>query len=318
MRPILPLLTLLTLLSLNAWARAPARELGLIKQGRGRGAMRTLRPQLEQQPNDPHLNTLAGLAYATEGQYTDALFHLERGNGTDLYPVAGLARHAEALRATGRGHDAAALHSERLFQPDMSEGDETTALVSMIQDYRSVRAYGAAWDTLYRGLVLRPNEPRLNAFAAELALDEGDIAGAEGFMALARPDSDATPPFRLLLVEARLALARQDALGTLDALDQKEHQRMAMPEAAALRALALLELGQPEQALEVLSRVNLASREDPVLLAALTRTQLALGETAQAEFTWAFLQSVAPGSPMFPEHVPGLSPEPSQTGSAPE
>lgn len=277
-----------------------------------------LRPQLAQDAEDPHLNTLAGLAMATEGQYGDALGYLERGNGTDLYPTAGLARQAESLRQTGLGHQAAMLHSERRFQPGLADSAEINALVAMLQDYRAVGDLNAAWDVVAQALVIRPAEPRLNAFAAELALDEGDVASAEAYLSQSAHGADATPPFRALLVEARLSLANQDPETTLSLLTDTGYKHIAMPDSATLRVLAHLQLDQPEQALKQLNRVNLAKREDPNLLAARVRTYLALGQEEEAALTWAFLQSVAPGSPLFPEYVPGLSPEPTLQGISPK
>lgn len=272
--------------------------------------MRMLEPRLQQAPNDPHLNTLAGLAMAVEGKYELSLHHLERGNGTDLYPTAGLARQAEGLRESGRGLEAAALHSERLFQPELSDNATVIALLAMLEDYRRAGALNQAWDTAYRALVIHPSEPRIYAFMAELSLDDGDVDDAEAQLFLARRYQAKTPPYRIYLVEARLALAMQQPLIALEWLEKAKQQRIVMPQAAAMSAMALLQLDRPEEALLVLNRPNMAQREDPILLAALTRTYLALGDDPAAQRTWALLQALAPGSPLFPEHVPGLSADP--------
>ena len=210
----------------------------------------------------------------------------------------------------GRGDEAASLHRERLLQPDLSEGAQLTAVVATIQDYRSIGALDQAWELVYFGMAIRPSEPRLLAFAAEVALDEGDLARADAYIFLAERDESASPPQRLSMVQARRALAAQDPDLALAFLEESKQPRMSVPEAVGLRVAVLLALERPEDAMTVLSRVNLASREDPVLLAARARTELALGDLAAAEQTWAFLQRVAPGAPMFPEYVPGLSPTP--------
>ena len=309
MRPSIPLLTLLLSVPLS-WARAPSREMGFIQQGRGNGAMRMLQPKLEMAPLDPHLNTLAGLAMGVEGKYELALHYLERGNGTNLYPTAGVARRAEALRESGHGVEAAALHAERLLQPNWTDNKAVFALLAMVEDYRRAGASDQAWEAAYAALAIQPNEPRVYAFMAELSLDQGQADEADAFLFLARRHRDKTPPYRSYLVEARISLANEQPLLALEWLDRAKAQRFVVPATAALTAMAMLQLDHPEEALRVLSRPNMVDREDPSLLAALTRTHLALGQDAEAHRTWAFLQSVAPGSPMFPEYVPGLSPIP--------
>lgn len=308
MRIQLALIALGTLITTAAAAGPSGGLLAQILNGKALTARRTLGPMLASNPDDPVANLYMGMALSVEGKHNDATIYFQAGENAPLYWKQGVGFHAANLRYAGQAEHAAALRSLQLMNPDLDS--EGLTWLDQADDYRAAGQLDKAWEAANQAIALRPLGIKAHAVLADIAMDAGQVELAEEHLFLAQKRIDGAAPPRLYLTRARMELARGEHEEALALVEQARDQRRWLVDAVYLHTAVLLAMGDLDAAADVLNRPKLAPKQSPPVLLARIQLLLAQGETEQAQQAWAELQELAPGTVMFPEHVPGLSPTP--------
>lgn len=308
MRIQLALIALGTLITTAAAAGPSGGLLAQILNGKALTARRTLVPMLENNPNDPAANLFMGMALSVEGKHNDAMIYYRAGEAAPLYWEHGVGFHAESLRYSGRPQQAATLRGLQLMDADLEA--EGLTWLEQADDYRAAGQLDKAWESANQAIALRPLGIKAHAVLADIAMDAGQIDLAEEHLFLAEKRIDGAAPPRLYLTRARLELARGEHEKALELVEFAREQRRWLVDAVYLHTAVLLAMGDVEGAKGVLNRPKLTPKQSPPVLLARIQLLLAQGDTASAQQAWSELQELAPGTVMFPEHVPGLSPTP--------
>lgn len=305
---ILLALALAHSITTGADARSANPILKRILSGNGLGARANLVGLLAQKPDDPETNVLMGMALTAEGRHNDSLIYYRSGNSDKLYWTQGVLFHANSLRSAGHGTEAAELRAMNLMAK--GQDDHSSIWMAIAEDYRQAGDLDAAWEAGMMSLSERPAGKRHHTLLAEIAMDAGQIELARDHILLADHRIGGLDPASLYLAKARLLIAEGDAEGALKEIEQSRAQQRWQPAAIYLQTIALLSVGEVLTAEAVLNRNKLYPNQSPYVLLARIHLLIAKGQDKEAKRAWAELQDLAPGTPMFPEYVPGLSPDP--------
>jgi len=268
----------------------PTSAMEALKQGQLARAWRFADNHLRRQPRGRAGHAVMGGVESRMGWAVEALDSFDAGVGARWYGTSGRALHANALRSVGRGAEAADLRRDDLR-------DDRTAVqlrtwVAMVDDLRAAGEPIAAEDTLTAGLSEHPRSSVLMSVGADLALDRGDVAAAEGWLALIH--HYAGPVRRTRHVNLRIALLE----GNHERVDGIARALLRVqpgdPQAIAAVAHSLIDQGQPTQAWETLHGVEARRRGDAGLLTAEARALAALGRTDEARALIAFVRARHP------------------------
>jgi len=308
MRIQLALIAFGTLITTAAAAGPPGKLLAQILNGKALTARQTLVPMLATGPNDPSANVLMGMALSVEGKHNDAMIYYRAGEAAPMYWDQCVSYHAESLRYSGQPGQAAALRDLQLLAPDLDA--EGLIWLEKADDHRAAGELDQAWEAASQALALRPLGIKAHAVLADIAMDAGQLELAEGHLFLAEKRIEGAAPPRLYLTQARLYLAQGEHARALELVKKAREQRRWLVEGVYLHTMVLLAMGDVSGASSVLNKPKLNPKQSPPVLLARVHLLIAQGKIKQAQQAWHVLQELAPGTVMFPEYVPGLSPTP--------
>jgi tetratricopeptide (TPR) repeat protein len=281
LRPALCLILLMTGRPVDAQRRAsPIQQYALlIRKSQYRQVVRQVNAQLEQNPDDPELQAVLGVAWGRAGYFADAAGAFALCAGSAYYEDQGLPAHADALAVLGEPLRAVALREQRMLSLDLDDTREVRLLLNMADDYRLAGRTDLALDTAERALAIWPNAPVTWAVMADVWLDLGRIDEAEEALWQAQLLGGTT---RGALVAARLALWQGDPIEALAQAEAALDYNMGSVRPAAIKAEALRRQGDLDAALEIIERTNWRLTEDPEMMAARIRVRTDRREWSEA------------------------------------
>lgn len=263
----------------------PVSAIQALQEGQLARAWRFANNHLERQPRGRAGYAVLGGIESRMGWATEAIEVFDAGVGARWYGGIGHILHANALRATGHGAKAAAMREDDLR--DEREGVRLRTWTAIVDDHRATGDLPAAEDALANGFASYPRSSVLMSAAADLAIDRGDIAEAEAWLALIQ--HYAGPVRRTRHVNLRIAVLEND-FGRADTI-ATGLLRVEPGDPLAIAALAhsLTARGQPGEALTLLRSQEAHRRGDATLLTAEARALASLGETRAARELVSFI-----------------------------
>lgn len=271
MRPwLLALLTLAPALA----ARVPA--------GFMPGRMASLELELERGPWQPQLAAEYGVGLALRGQCHLAVAYLEPSTAPQAQNAL-----AGCLARTGSPEQGFSLREEGLRSRSQGQG---LTLLELAEDQLLLGDLPAVEDTLAWTDAWIPDSRRAMALHAELAIAQGDLDAAQGWLQLAS-DQGGLLPVECLQAQARLGLRQGDLAEAGVLLDVARDRPRRVSQTAALTAELLVLQGDPAGAVALLERPRWDHDYSPELVAARVQAWEALGEPAEAAAWRALLDT---------------------------
>lgn len=282
----------------------PISAIQAMQQGELARAWRFANNHLQRQPRGRAGHAVLGGVESRMGWAPEALEVFDAGIGARWYGSVGHTLHANALRAVGRGAEAVALRRDDTRSE--LEGVRMRTYIAMVDDLRFAGDHLSAEAALAEGLSHRPRSSALLSVGADLALDRGDIAEAEAWLALVH--HFAGPVRRTRHVNLRIALmeGRHELVDEIAAALVRIQPGDAI--AMATQAHSLIDRGMAEDALRMLQGVEARRRGDSSLLIAEARALASLGRTARARDLARFVQTRHPLEPNAQALVEALRP----------
>ncbi len=249
-----------------------------MRRGAWRAAHRRFEAELAANPDDLMTQGQLASAYARGGRYADAVVLFDMAPFGSWYEDKGLLDHAHALRVLGRGEEAAELRlSTRVTQSDR-EGMIT--LLSAVDDYLEAGRPELAEELAQEAVGAFPSSPATHAWlaSAHAGLGRWDDAEAELWLA----DLLGPPSARSLTLGAELAMARGDLeeAGALleDAVVLRPDSRVIM----SLRAEVERRDGNCPAALNLIGKARFGFQEEPQAMAVEARCLAEMGYPEEA------------------------------------
>lgn len=268
----------------------PVSAMEALQQGQLARAWRFADNHLQRQPRGRAGHAVMGGVESRMGWAVEAVDAFDAGVGARWYGAVGRSLHANALRAVGRGREAADLRRDD--QRDERKAVQLRTWVAMVDDLRAAGDPAGAERVLAGGMAAFPRSSVLMSVGADLALDAGDIAGAEAWLALIH--HYVGPVRRTRHVNLRIAVmeGNHERVDTVSAA----LLRAEPGDAQALAGLAhsLVDRGEPQEAWAVLQGIEARRRGDASLLTAEARALAALGQREDARTLIAFVRDRHP------------------------
>ena len=257
----------------------------MIRRGKYRVAVQNISQQLTESPDDPELFALLGVAFARVGFPVDALVAFQLSLGSEYYEDQGLEAHADALRAIGKGEEAARLRLERLMGDNVSQVRALQILIGAADDLREAGDLDGTLEMLSRAEALYPRSATVFAVRAELYLDIGDIDAADAALRMGKWAGDSS---RISTTEARMLLILGDTTAAHAVLEDARKYQRPTPVLASLRAEVLRQSGDPHAAADLLERNQWKNLESAGLIQARLKAYTDMGDAASVRY-WAHL-----------------------------
>lgn len=269
----------------------PVSAIEALQEGKLARAWKLVDRHLQRQPRGRAGHAVLGGVESRLGWAPEALEAFEAGEGSLWYAGAGRALHANALRDVGRGEEARWLRMDDLRSD--RQGVQLRAYANMIDDLRAEGDLIGADAVLAEALGRWPKSSLVLSAGADLALDRGDLAEAEGWLALIAHYGGAVR--RTRHVNLRIALRE----GEHERVDEIALSLLRVqpgdPIAIAAMAHARVDRGAPEEALAVLGEAEAQRRGNATLLVAEARALAESGRRNDAMDLLAFVQARHPG-----------------------
>lgn len=244
-------------------------------------------------PDEADLHSMLGSTWARLGWYADAEGCFRVESSGEWYELGGLTDHADALRELGYGHEAAALRLERRLV--VKEQSEMNLLLGAIDDLRYAGDLAAAEDVAWELAGLFPNSSVVNAYLADIMLDQGRTE--EGWYYAMRALEPETPAIRARMVEVRLLVAEGDLVTAEANLATLADARGRSTRIAATRARVMRLQGRSRDALDLLDVRRWTQGEHPELLAVRIEALHDEGEHSEAKALLERAMAVYPTHP---------------------
>jgi tetratricopeptide (TPR) repeat protein len=227
-------------------------------------AVDALRKKLDDDPDNADDSAMLGAAWARMGRFSDALSELRLGIGSIYYEDDGVGAQADALRAFGKGLDAARLRLQLrvMARDDATEG---TILLKAAEDARWGGNPWIAEDYVWEAMSILPYSPLVWAVLADVYLDQGDRDSAD--FAFWRAQDLGPDVNRVLLVETRMALIDNEPLAARIELDKAWNKNTLNVDVMLLRAELQRRFGYPQDGLHLVDGSRWVAREFPGLFA---------------------------------------------------
>lgn len=264
-------LILLTLAHAGDASVAPIE--GALRTGHPLQAAEIAGQLLATAPDHVDALVLRATAWSRAGLHGDALGAFALCDSGDAYERYGLDAHANSLRATGRGLEAAALRSEQLV---LLADDTALALLYVdLSDDLALLAPTQALEQALIALSSRPGSPQVHAALSERYLELGDSGSARAHAAA----SDAiTLTLRGLVAQSRVALAEGDAGRAWAILEEADALRVRPDRLLAARLETRRRLGDLDAALAIADAPAARYTQHPELMAAALRAARDAGD----------------------------------------
>ena len=153
-----------------------------LQDGAPKLALSVAYQHLANNPDSSENHIFAGIALCRIGRYADALSHFDFGIGDKRHDIKRVEYQAMALRAIGKGEQAAQLRQELLFDPRVKVAIQVRLRGDIIDDYRVAGMYDKAFAEAYTFIGKHPRSALANALLAELYLDTGELEQAAFFI----------------------------------------------------------------------------------------------------------------------------------------
>ncbi len=237
----------------------------MLSKGMWRRAVLGARRAVEADPDNAEAFAALGIAGSRATFFADAVAAFEFAESSQRYWTQGLGAHADALRYTGHGQEAAELRDLLLLDSSTSADARLTVMLGQVDDLRSVGDYEGAHSAAMAALSYRPNSPAVHAFLADLYLDLWEVDEAAFHLWQAR---DAQENLRYWLVEARFSIYEGNLMAARRATDKALEMRRRSARVVALNAQVMRLEGLLDDAELVLNRDLVKLQEHPALQAA--------------------------------------------------
>lgn len=258
-----------------------------------RNALPGLREALASNPDDADLHAHYAIVSARIGRFADALPSFEYGAGAEIYEEQGIGLHADALRATGRADEAAALR-RAAFISATRWPRQLSLVMDLADDLRYAGDLLGAEDAAWLLVGEAPGMEEAYALLADVALDRGDTE--EAALQLWLADLYGTRTSRTRAARGRLQLA----YGDLDeAIAEVSHGRMRgrnhMP--IAIHGEVLRRQGMPDACLARLDVGTVPDKERPEIAAVRLACLASDGQLAEAAELRTWVMGAYPEDP---------------------
>jgi len=244
-------------------------------------ALEVLPALLTAHPDDPEVAAAWFAMIHAFGNYGEALSEIPFTLGSAWYEAQGLNLHANALRESGRGAEAAALRAELLTSPAYREGTELMVQVAMVHD---LIAAGAAAEAVERGELAVAWFPQFGITWAALGaaqLEAGDIDGAWATVDLGGRHLD-EPSVELGLLHARLLWTEGDTEAAWVVMNPLRARTTMDPTAWAQRIELMLARDLASDAANLVQLSRFERMQGPNMVAARVAAYRAAGQTEAA------------------------------------
>jgi hypothetical protein len=241
------------------------------------------------------VQALLGVALVRRGKYADGLAELDQTQGVIAYTESGgIAAHADALRAAGRGREAWTVRETRLHG-ELSDRARVQVYIQGMDDFLSEGLTDVAISLGWDALSIHPDAPAAHAFLATAYAVSGDtgLAGFHHWMSMR--NEDVRSP-RAAVNEAWLGEVVNDVVGGLLAWERVNGVRRGKARMAGWQGGWLRRNGRMSEAYGVVFDSVWSEHQDPDLYAEQVRVSHALGDHALA--TKVLDQLMV----LFPEH----------------
>lgn len=268
----------------------PRSAITALQEGKLLRAWKLVDNHLQRQPRGRAAHAVLGGVESRLGWAPESLEAFEAGEGSLWYAGAGRALHANALRDVGRGEEAHWLRREDTRSN--RQGVQIRSYANMVDDLRAAGDVAGAEAVLAEAMGRWPRSSVVLSLGADLALDRGDLAEAESWLALTRHFNG--PVRRTRHVNLRVALLEGDHERVDEIALSLLRVQAGDPVAIAAMAHARIDRGEAEEALAVLAEPEAERRGNAVVLVAEARALAAVGRTAEAEDLLAFVRARHP------------------------
>ena len=272
------------------------RVMRQVQRGRFAAAEMTARKILMTNPNAVGIQALLGVALVRRGRNADGLDYLDRTVGVMAYSESGgIAAHADALRAAGRGQDAWEVRKERLLR-DLSDRERIQIYTQGVDDYLSIGRPDAALELGWFALSIDPDAPAPHAFLATAYLMAGDHESAGFHHWMSMMNMDVRSP-RAAVNEAWLGEADHDLVGGLLAWERVRGLRKTKARIAGWHGGWLRRNDRMAEAHGVVYDPSWSGHQDPDLYAERVRISHVRGDQGRASDALGQLMAFFPGHP---------------------
>ncbi len=260
-------------------AAIPALALRFLRSHNPRLAHQQLSRYLEDNPDDPDGHLVSILLWARVGYPADALASVPFAQGSTMYAERGIDAHANALRATGRAGEAAALRAERLVG-DLTAGQELLVLLALIDDHREGGTWDGALTAGEQAMSLYPRSPMLWATLAHVYHDMGRTDERDYHLWMS--ERGGFTAGRAALVHALIAMDDGDLPGALAHVTVLRRRQSDDRRARSVELEIYRRDGQLDHVAHMIAMPRWSFHEDPELRAAEVRALLSLGRSEEA------------------------------------
>ncbi len=264
-----------------------------MRRGAWRAAHIRLETELAANPDDLTAQGQLGSAYARAGRYADAIVLFDMAPFGEWYESKGLLDHAHALRALGRGEEAARLRlSTRVTE---SERSGMVTLLSAVDDYLDAGRADLAEELALEAVGAFPSSPATHAWLATVYVDQHRLDEGEAELWLA--DMLGAPSARSLTLRAQLAQDEGDLEEARALLDEAVKLRPDSRVVMSMRAEVERRDGNCPAALNLVDKTRFGFHEEPQAMAVEVRCLAELGYRDEAEQLLAYALAVYPRHP---------------------
>lgn len=239
-----------------------------------------LRTKIESDPANVDYHALLANSLTRMGMFSEAIAEFDEGRGSLYYEEDGIACEADSLRAFGRGREAMELRLQRRI---MIKDDYAESLL-LLEASEDARLAGDPWtaeDLVIESMSIYPNSAEAWAALAEAWIDQGRIDDAE--FAIWRGRQTQIGSLRLFIAEARIDLLNQEPLAAhllLNTAYLKYRNRYIL---GIYRMYTNWKLGKTKEALEIATQKRYANREFPDMMALRIIMNKDLGQLEDAQ-----------------------------------
>jgi len=301
-RPLLALLMSLPLLA--ARKRPPVPDHGIpnrilqqVRSGRSGKAASWVEAELKKRPDDLNLLAVLAIIHTANNEHDQAAALYDRVDGSAFYTQTASRFHADTLHELGEGARAAAIRTQRLHRTDYNHPQVQYENIARVHDLREAGLWLDALDICNEAIAFAPHQAALYAARAEIHIDVGDLDAAAFDLLLAEERGSArTGTAQTTIAKSRWLLETGQPNSAVDILTPLRQSNFRHERFAAALGEAMLASHQSDAAAVVLRQVRFRRRDSAHLQSVRARLLLATGDRDGAVAIVDDLMDVQPGN----------------------